>query len=98
MTHINVAEYLFKLKRIMSATKHGVELVKHVGKAATKPVNTNWQVGKFKNQLPCISEQTGPIERNLRKVDYTLSHYPRMGLLKDDLGYEKKHVMQVCLF
>ena len=82
----------------MSATKHGVELVKHVGKAATKPVNTNWQVGKFKNQLPCISEQTGPIERNLRKIDYTLSHYPRMGLLKDDLGYEKKHVMQVCLF
>jgi len=78
----------------MSASKHGVELVKHVGKAASKPVNTNWQVGKFKHQLPCIHEQAGPIERHLRKIDYTLSHYPRLGLLKDDLGYEKKSVMK----
>merc|ERR1712096_280374 len=85
---------LFKIQGIMSASKHGVELVKHVRKAASKPVNTNWQVGKFKHQLPCIHEQAGPIERRLRKIDYTLSHYPRLGLLKDDLGYEKKSVMK----
>ena len=79
----------------MSVTKHGVELaVRAAGAAAVHPVNINWEVGKFKDQLPCIQEETGTLERHLRKIDYVQQHYPRLGILRDDQRYEKQHLIQ----
>ena len=80
----------------MSVAKHGVELVAKTASraAAALPVNTDWQVGKFQNQLPEIQEDAGVVERTLRKMYYTKINYPRLGMLQDDMKYEKKSYVQ----
>merc|ERR1739838_1001622 len=81
---------------IIAVAKHGVELVAKTASraAAALPVNTDWQVGKFQNQLPETQEDAGIVERTLRKMYYTKINYPRLGMLQDDMKYEKKSYVQ----
>ena len=75
----------------MSVVRQGFQKVKRIVPGVrSSPVNTDWEVGKYKNQLPCIKEDATELERRFRKWDYLKQHYPRLGLLKDDLGYEKE--------
>jgi len=70
----------------MSASKHGIQVLKKL--APGRAVNTNWEVGKFKNQLPVIREEAGGIERALRKIDYEGANYCKYGLLHHDFLLE----------
>merc|ERR1712135_36741 len=57
----------------------GIQVLKKA--ASQKAVNTNWDVGKFKNQLPSIRADAGGIERALRKIDYEGANYCKYELL-----------------
>jgi hypothetical protein len=70
----------------MSASKHGIQVLKKA--ASQRAVNTNWDVGKFKNQLPSIRADAGGIERTLRKIDYEGANYCKFGLLHHDMLQE----------
>jgi len=70
----------------MSASKHGIQVLKKL--APGRAVNTNWEVGKFPNQLPLIRKEAGAIERALRKIDYEGANYCKYGLLHHDMLQE----------
>ena len=70
----------------LSASKWGVQVLSKV--RPVKAVSVDWNVGKYPNQLECIQPDASLFEKKVRKMDYVVQEYCKVGLLNHDQLYE----------
>ena len=66
----------------LKAARWGVQVLPKI--RPVKAVNTDWEVGKYENQLDCIQPDATQLEKKAVKFDYIVREYCKVGLLNHD--------------